>query len=65
MKRKMYQITESEYYQKHKDFRGVYSSDDIHGTNWNGRRTLTIYNNGTVLLIEGESLEIIPDHVQP
>ena len=55
----MYIITKKEYYKKHKDFRGVYSSDHINNTNLNGRRTMLYYNNGTKLLIEGLSLKII------
>lgn len=52
-------VTEQQYANTHRDFKGVYSSDNIHGTNHNGKRTLlTSVNGATVLLIEGESLEI-------
>jgi len=55
---KMIIISEKEYNQKHNDYKGIYSSDIIHNTNLNGRRTLLHWDNGTCLLIEGESLII-------
>jgi hypothetical protein len=55
----MKEITKEEYYSQHPDFRGVYSSDHIHNTNYNGRRTMLDNDNGaTVLLIEGEHFKI-------
>lgn len=57
---KLRMITEDDYNAIHTDYRGVYSSDEIHGTNYNGRRTMLDYNDGeTTLLIEGEHFEII------
>jgi len=60
----MYKITETEYKNTPNDYKGVYSSDEIHGTNFNGKRTLMrwIEGEGTCLLIEDNSLEIIPDN---
>jgi hypothetical protein len=55
----MYTITEEQYKAKPKDYKGVWSSDDFRGTNFNGRRTLMVWLNGTCLLIEGESLTIV------
>ena len=57
----MITITEKEYNQKSNDYKSIYSSDIIHGTNLNGRRTLLHWEEGvgTCLLIEGESLIII------
>lgn len=54
-------ITEGEYSEVYKDYKGIYSSDDIHGTNFDGRRTLLtwIEGEGTVLLIEGSGLKIV------
>ncbi len=57
----MVTITEKQYNEKPEDYKGVYSSDEIHGTNLNGRRTLLYWEEkkGTCLLVEGESLTII------
>jgi hypothetical protein len=57
----MIKITKAEYYKKHKDQRGVWSSDNIQGTKHNGKRTMLHYDNGTCLLIEGIGFEIIPN----
>lgn len=58
----MVTISEKDYNAKHKDFRGVWSSDEIHGTNYNGKRTMLANENGsTVLLIEGVNFEIIKE----
>ena len=64
----MFTITEKKYNEKHQDYKGVYSSDEIHGTNHNGKRTLLAWDNGTCLLIEGESLKIVTteaDNINP
>lgn len=57
----MVQITEEEYEKLPSDYKSVWTSDDIHGTNYNGKRTKLHWDNehGTVLLIEGVSFEII------
>ena len=55
----MHTITEQQYKDKPKDYKSVWSSDHFRGTNFNGRRTLMTYLNGTRLLIEGESLKIV------
>lgn len=57
----MYTITEKKYASISKDYRGVYDSDHIHGTNFDGKRTLLTWlqGEGTVLLIEGQSLNIV------
>lgn len=66
----MKRITESEYNARHPDFRGVWSTERYDEANWEevrhlymGKRTMTDYDDryGTVLLIEGLSLEIVPD----
>lgn len=56
----MITLTQKQYNDKPNDYRGIYSSDNIHNTNLNGRRTLLYWlpGEGTVLLIEGESLII-------
>jgi len=58
---KMYTITKEEYANTHNDFKGVYSSDDIHGTKLNGRKTILkfIEGKGTCLLTEGVSFIIV------
>jgi hypothetical protein len=57
----MITITEKQYKEKPNCYKSIYSSDIIHGTNLNGRRTLLHWEQGegTVLLIEGESFIII------
>ena len=57
----MYTITAEQYENKPKDYKGIYDSDEIRGTNLNGRKTLLtwIKNEGTVLLIENESFKIV------
>jgi hypothetical protein len=59
-------ITKQEYDKLHEDYKGIYSSDDIHGTKLNGKRTLVkwLENIGTVLLIEGESFEFVESEDQ-
>lgn len=56
-----YTITEREYNAMHNDYRGVWDTDNMHGTNYNGRRTLLtwIKGQGTTLIIEGASLKIV------
>jgi hypothetical protein len=56
----MITISEKEYNQKPNDYKSIYSSDSVHGTNLDGRRTLLHWEEGlgTCLLIEGESLII-------
>lgn len=57
----MYTMTESQYRKLPKDYKGVYH--DYQGTHpdWKGRRTALVADPGTCLVIEGVSLEIIPD----
>jgi hypothetical protein len=55
----MHTITEKQYNDKGKDCKGIWTSDEIHGTNCNGKRTLMTWLNGTCLLIEGKSLKIV------
>jgi hypothetical protein len=57
----MYTITEKQYSEKPNDYKGVYSSDFQHGTNFNGKRTLLTWlkGEGTCLLIESKSFEIV------
>jgi hypothetical protein len=62
----MVTITESQYYSKHRDYRGVWSTDrsDIPGwkaEDFMGKRTMLHYDNGTCLIIEGQTLTIVPD----
>lgn len=59
--KKMYTITDAEYAQVHKDYRGKYDSDGLNGTDFDGSRTLMTWTNedGTVLLIEGASLQFV------
>lgn len=59
MKNLLITITETQYNAKHQDFRGIWSSDDIHGTNYNGKRTMMHYDKGTCLLIEGVGFKIV------
>lgn len=63
----MVRITLAEYNKKSPDSRGIWTSADR--PEWIGRRTMLDYdpNAGTVLLIEGESFEIIEEgeNVQP
>lgn len=60
------EITKAEYYKLHEDFRGVYSSDNIHGTKLDGKRTMVkwLEDIGTVLLVEGESFEFIAEETE-
>lgn len=60
----MYTITLQKYNALHGDFRGVWSSDNIHGTNHDGKRTMLHYDNGTCLLIEGEHFTIVDTEAQ-
>lgn len=52
-------ITKEEYNNIHQDYKGIWNSDHIHGTNNNGKKTLMHYDNGTCLLIEGVGFEIV------
>lgn len=52
-------ITEKEYNAKHQDFRGIWSSDHIRGTNYNGKRTMLHYDKGPCLLIEDVNFIIV------
>ena len=55
-------ITKSEWKKIPKDYKDVWTSDDIRGTNFNGRKTMMVAGEGgSTLLIEGESFEIIDD----
>ena len=62
----MYTITELKYSEKHKDYKSVYSSDFMHGTNFDGKRTLLHWENGsgTCLLIEGQSFLIVKTEIE-
>jgi hypothetical protein len=57
----MYTITEKQYNDKPNDYKSIYSSDFQHGTKLNGKRTLLTWlkREGTCLLIEGQSFEIV------
>ena len=55
----MYTITEEQYNAKHQDFKGVWSSDHIHNTNYNGKRTMLHYDKGTCLIIEDTHFKIV------
>jgi hypothetical protein len=55
----MYTITLEQYNAKHQDFRSVWSSDHIHNTNYNGKRTMMIWDNGTCLIIEDVHFKIV------
>jgi hypothetical protein len=57
----MYTITAEQYENKPKEYKSVYGSDEIHGTNFNGKKTLLIWEpgSGTTLLIEGQSFKIV------
>ena len=58
----MKKITESEWAKIPKDYKSIWSSDDMRGTNFNGRKTIMVSGEGgSTLLIEGESFEIIDD----
>jgi hypothetical protein len=58
----MKRITETEWNAIPKDYKDVWTSDDVRGTNYNGRRTWMVAgDNGSTLLIEGVSFEIIED----
>jgi hypothetical protein len=48
----MYTITKQQFNDKHKDLKGVWSSDFQHGTNYDGLKTLLHWENGTCLIIE-------------
>lgn len=61
-------ITESEYNSKHKDYKGVWTTERWDLPNWAedrekfmGKRTMLHNDNGTCLLIEGLSLRIVRD----
>lgn len=60
------EITKSAYDKLHEDYRGIYTSDDIHGTKLNGKRTMFkwLEDIGTVLLVEGESFEFIAEETE-
>lgn len=56
----MLEITKEEYEKIHNDYKGKWSSDYLHGTRWNGRKTMMHNDNGaTSLLIEGIGFKII------
>jgi hypothetical protein len=61
----MYTITEQEYNAKHKDYKGVWSSDNIHGTNHDGKRTMLHYGEGgTCLIIESVHFTIVKSETE-
>ena len=57
----MIYISIDDYNALHNDFKGVWDTDHINNTKYNGKRTMTrfIENRGTCLLIEGVSFEIV------
>ena len=59
----MIHLTKKEYDAKHKDYRGIWDSDNCQNppTNYNGRRCMLHYDNGTVLLVEGIGFKITDD----
>jgi len=64
----MRKITLSEYDSIPKDFRGIWTVERWDIPNWNeirekymGKRTMMVYDNGTCLLVEGLSFEIVDD----
>lgn len=63
---KFFTILESDYLKKPDSYKGIYSSDNVHGTKLNGKRTLLYWDRegGTCLLIEGLSLKIVKNKSQ-
>lgn len=64
----MRKITLSEYNSIPKDFRGIWTVERWDMPNWAeirgkhmGKRTMMVYDNGTRLLVEGLSFEIVDD----
>jgi len=53
-------ITKIEYEKIHNDYKGIFSSDERFGTNYNGKKTIMRYgDNGTTLFIENVSFKIV------
>jgi len=54
-------LDQKEYAKIHEDYKGIYSSDEIHGTKFNGKKTWLrwIENVGTVLLIEDQDFKLV------
>lgn len=57
----MYTMTESQYRKLPKGYKGTYEDYQGNHPEWKGRRTALVADPGTCLVIEGVSLEIIPD----
>ena len=57
----MYTMTESQYRNLPKDYKGRYQDYQGNHPEWKGRRTALVADPGTCLVIEGVSLEIVPD----
>ena len=57
----MYTITQEQLNKVPNDYKGIYSSDNIHGTNYDGLKTLLIWEEGkgTVLLIENFGFKVV------
>ena len=62
----MYTMTLKQYNDTHSDYKSVWSSDSVHGTNFNGLRTIIKWepNAGTCLLIEGQSFKIVDSEAE-
>ena len=57
----MYTMTESQYRKLPEAYKGPYEDYQGNHPEWKGRRTALVADPGTCLVIEGVSLEIIPD----
>jgi hypothetical protein len=57
----MYYITKSDYNALHNDYKGVWDSDHLSNTKYNGKKTWMrfVEGKGTCLLIEGEHFEFV------
>lgn len=53
-------ITQLQFDNYPSDYKGVWTNDHWHGTNFNGKKTIILYNTGgTTLLIENVSFIIV------
>ena len=57
----MYTMTESQYRKLPDAYKGRYQDYQGNHPEWKGRRTALVADPGTCLVIEGVSLEIIPE----
>ena len=57
----MYTMTESQYRKLPEDYKGRYQDYQGDHPEWKGRRIALVADPGTCLVIEGVSLEIVPD----